>query len=137
MVSQFDPQHDFTVDRQDYPVGDTVKGQLIQSIKSLPTADRDVQWIESDGVGLTVSSTVVDLPLQDVGSYDSVYITVEAAAIRYFMSGRLPTATVGHAATIGDQIILENRGEVANFRAIRRDSTDATLQISYGRRIYA
>lgn len=58
-------------------------------------------------------------------------ITVYTAPIRFWVDGTAPTATTGHRADVYDEIILEDSGEVANFKAIRETSVSATVEVTY------
>ena len=77
---------------------------------------------------LRVTGTSIGLP--SVGTFDGAQITVETASIRYRVDGSDATASLGHVAEPGDLILLENRNELRDFRAIRLTSS-ATLQITY------
>ena len=81
---------------------------------------------------LTVSTTAVAITATIIDQqHDNALITCEAASVRFRLDGTAPTATVGHVLDPGD--ILELRGcELGKFQAIRRDGTDATLQVSTG-----
>ena len=82
---------------------------------------------------VTVSTTAIGLTPQVNRNVTRAFITVETARIRFHTSAEdVPTSSVGHEGFAGDIIKLESAHEVANFRAIRRDSTDATLRVSYG-----
>ncbi len=82
---------------------------------------------------VTVSSTAIGLTPQVNKNISRAFITVETAVVRFHTSAEdVPTASVGHEALVGDIIKLESAHEVANFKAIRRDGTDATLRVSYG-----
>ncbi len=85
----------------------------------------------NDGESITVSSTA--LPLTKAGNHTIAFITVETSSVRYWVDGRLPTASVGHQLDDGDALTLESAHEVANFRVIRVGGSDATLRVSYGR----
>ena len=82
---------------------------------------------------VAVSTTAIGLTPQINKNISRAFITVETAVIRFHTSAEdVPTASVGHEAFVNDIIKLESAHEVANFRAIRRDGTDATLRVSYG-----
>jgi len=85
---------------------------------------------------LTVSSAAVGITAAELaGQPDYAFITVEGAAIRFWVDGTDPTATVGHPAENGGTIELFG-DELVKFRAIRRDGVNATLSISLGRSRY-
>lgn len=82
---------------------------------------------------VTVSTTAIGLTPQINKNISRAFITVETAVVRFHTSAEdVPTSSVGHEAFVGDIIKLESAHEVANFRAIRKDGTDATLRVSYG-----
>ena len=113
-------------ERQPYPVGDLEHGQLVQLSKSTPHK----YGYFGNHNSLTVATTVVDLDAPP----DAVFalISVETAAIRFWLDGQDPSATVGHTAEAGDILELETSSEVHQFRAIRRDGVSATLRVSSG-----
>lgn len=86
---------------------------------------------------LTVSTSAVPIPagVKEVTGFDqadAAVITVADDDIRFRFDGTAPTATVGHFAAAGDQIILRGQSQVDNFQAIRDTSAvgDATLYIA-------
>ena len=81
--------------------------------------------VSSVAIGMTVTAGNGFLP-------QAAEITVEDEAVRYFSDGTTPTSTTGTEIEPGGQIILVNRGEVVQFRAIRRDAADATLRVIQG-----
>ena len=85
----------------------------------------------SDPQTLTVSSTAVSLTVP--ARANAALITVESNSIRWWDDGSTPTASAGHLATAGTQVMYFDTGDrdlIVNFKAIRVTS-DATLQISY------
>ena len=99
----------------------------------LPTTDSGVIW--DDFESITTSTSAVRLTAATVTDHDMAVIDVETAPIRFRVDGvAAPTASVGRTALAGDQIILTDLSELSNFRAIRRDGTDATLRVTYGYR---
>lgn len=81
--------------------------------------------VSNISIGMTVTAGNGFLP-------QVAEITVEDAAIRYFADGTTPTSTTGVEVEDGGRIVLLNQGEVTQFRAIRRDGTDATLRVTQG-----
>lgn len=83
---------------------------------------------------VSVSSTAVGITttVSDGVKPAAALISVEGASIRFCVDGTTATASVGHTADPGDVIELTDRGEVTNFSAIRKDSTDATLKVTVG-----
>lgn len=82
---------------------------------------------------LTVAGTAVNFASPIVGA-TAAFVTVENAAIRFWMDGTTPTALLGHVAEAGDVINLHSPEEVRLFEAIRRDGVSAVLRISYSRK---
>ena len=112
--------------RQPFPVGDIEKGQWVQ-IRNAP-----VEWIDwLDYEDLTVSSTALGLTKND-NNFDRVVITVETDAVRYKLTGDVPTATSGILLAVGGAIELDSFREIKDFRVIRV-TNDATLRVHYGR----
>lgn len=83
---------------------------------------------------LTVSSTALPLTANLAESRTHAFITVAADAVRFWLDGTAPTATVGHLANVGDTIVLTGRAELDGFRVIRV-TTDATLSVSYANEV--
>jgi len=81
---------------------------------------------------LPVSSSVVPLTASKYGNLNRAKITCGAANIRFTVDGTTPSTTAGHILYDSDEVTLTSRGEVVGFRAIRDDSTDASLACSYG-----
>ena len=120
-----------TLTRQDYPVGDEWKG-FGQAVQVTRQPEYRIEWYNQESI--TVSSTAVVLSSKFASNADIVHITNETDQIRHWLSGSDPTASVGHLVGIGDVLELESRHEALHFRAIRV-STDATIRVSYGRRV--
>lgn len=81
---------------------------------------------------LTVSNTSVGLTEATFGNLTHAFITCEVAAVRFWLDGTAPTATVGHNLEVGDTLELESEPQLQNVRFIRRDGVDSTLRCSYG-----
>ena len=60
-------------------------------------------------------------------------ITVETDQIRYWLDGTAPEAAVGHLLNPGDSMVLENRSQLAGFKAIKV-TNNATIRVSYLKR---
>ncbi len=99
----------------------------------IPITDSGAIW---DGFeSITVSTSVVRLSIDEVTDHDMATIDVESQAVRFRVDGVAdPSATVGRTAAATDIIKLTDPSELANFRAIRRDGTDATIRVTYGHR---
>jgi len=125
--------NDGRVTKLDYPIGNRTFGQrvfLSGQEQVLLTNDRPVAWGEFESI--TVSSSVVSLNSSYAAGADTVLITSESNAIRYRVDGLDPSASVGHTMVAGGGVELEGFWEISQFRAIRRDASDATLRVTYG-----
>lgn len=82
---------------------------------------------------LTVSAAVVALTsLEPTFSKQSATVQVREAEVRFTTDGSDPVAGAdGLVAVVGATIILENREEINDFRAIREGAGDAILQIAF------
>lgn len=81
--------------------------------------------VGAGAVGMTVTAAQNCIP-------QVAEIAVEDAAIRYRADGSDPSASEGIGVEVGGVITLLNQGEVNQFRAIRRDGTNATLRVQQG-----
>lgn len=85
---------------------------------------------------LTVSTTAVSLtvPTPAARAVEFAAIYVEGAVIRWRADGTAPTTSTGAPAYPSPQpLLVYGVGQLANFKAIRKDGTDAVLQIVYYR----
>lgn len=81
---------------------------------------------------VTVSSTAIGITGTLTDNQENMaLITLETAAIRFWLDGTAPTSSVGHILDPGDVLRLED-GELLGFKAIRKDGTNATLRVSVG-----
>ena len=78
---------------------------------------------------LTVSDSAVGLtvPL----NANRALIVVEDATIRWRDDGSDPSTTVGTPLLQNQSMVLDHEDSLAAFKAIRDDSTDAVLNITY------
>ena len=113
-------------DRQHFPVGDIEKGQWVQIRSNLVES---IDWLDYED--LTVSSTALALTRNDQG-FDRATITVETDAVRFKLTGDVPTAALGVLVAASSAIELESASEIKDFRVIRV-TNDATLRVHYGR----
>jgi len=98
-------------------------------VSTLRTVDREQ---------ITVSTIVVRLNIakrRDRPTIERVIITLGPnGPIRWLADGTDPSATVGHfAIPTGPPIILDNRNEIEEFRAIRQGATDGIIEVAYQR----
>ncbi len=120
-----------SLDRQ---IGNRTYGQMVflsGASDRIPVSTGDVDWTNNEP--LTVSTTVLQIS-PNLRDNDRAVITVEAQAVRFEFDGSEPTATTGHQAENGDIITLTGKGELENFRVIRRDGSDSTLRVTVGMR---
>lgn len=74
------------------------------------------------------SGTVVTLTVPNAAMVAEMY--VRTAPVVFTRDGTAPTATKGFQADVGDQIGLDSRDELDNFKVIAVSAT-ATLDIEY------
>lgn len=93
----------------------------------------DRTFAPKDKESLTVSSTAVQLTAATKAGKAKAKIYVETSPIRYWLDGSTPTATVGHKAAAGSEIILDEQEEVLNFYVVLDTAAgaDATLRVTY------
>ena len=60
-------------------------------------------------------------------------VTCEGGDVRWWAGGATPTVGEGHLAVSGDVFVLGGPNTLINFRAIKTDAADGTLQVSYER----
>jgi hypothetical protein len=56
-----------------------------------------------------------------------------SCAIRFWIEGSTPTSAQGLRAAYGDSVTVYGLQTITNFRAIREISTDAIIDVTYGR----
>lgn len=86
---------------------------------------------ESLPVSDTVKALTPSKYKTSVHSATRAYITVEGASIRYRYDGTNPTSSEGHLVNPGEDIEILGYDNIANFKAIRTGSADATLRVTY------
>ena len=117
-------------------VGNRTYGQrllLTGTERVIDVDDGDLSWTGFQTV--TVSTTALALTADAADGADQAFITTEVATVRFRLDSVAPTATAGHVLESGSTLFLKGRAEIDGFRTIRRDGADATLQVSYGRRV--
>ncbi len=97
----------------------------------------DSEIFGHDTVSVTNSSTLLTRAAAAPNGHvaDFAIITIEDADLRFWLDGTAPTASVGHLAPSGSTLRLESAAEVAGFRGIRTAGSNATLYVSYGRKV--
>jgi len=78
---------------------------------------------------ITADATVKTLADAITNKHSRAWVAVEGAAIRSKTDGGNPSATDGIPWPPGSYVELESQDEVNNFKFIRRDGADATLQV--------
>lgn len=80
--------------------------------------------VGASAVGVTPPDNCVAIQCR-VGSQDSIMVSVDTVA---------PTASVGYPFLPYEEFIIDDRDELANFKAIRVGSTTVDLQVLYLKR---
>jgi hypothetical protein len=85
--------------------------------------------------GTAVGLTAVGIGFTDneLAGVDAVYITVETASLRYWVSGDTPTSSEGHLIADGGNFTVVGRENVLNLLMIRTGGTSADIQASVGK----
>ena len=104
--------------------------EIAKSSLPLPVSNAGHNFFDSER--LTIGTTAVPLTLDKARGATFALITIETAAIRMRVTGETPTSSAGKVGNVDDVIKLENPQEIANFRVIRRDGADATIDVEYG-----
>jgi hypothetical protein len=117
--------------RQAYPLGDQTHGQFVQANRNLPVKEAVPQWVNSESI--TATTAVAQLGDSARTTFNTAFITLADANIRYWLDGSNPTASVGHVLAAGGDLILESSWELLNFKFIEVSGTPI-LSVSYGNR---
>ncbi len=129
------------IGKLDFRIGNESVGQgvyLTGTTATLPVETGDIAWDGHEVTPVAVSTTAVALTSDILASsHQYAMITCEAAAVRFWLDGTSPTATVGHILNPNDMLILDNQNAVDNASFISKDGGTATLQVSYGNRATA
>lgn len=84
---------------------------------------------------ITVGATAAGLTRAKVEAWKdsgpAAIVTVGTAAVCFRVDGGEPTAATVNQLESGDTLELHSFEEMLNFRAIRRDSADAKLGVTY------
>lgn len=93
--------------------------------------DEEVITVSNTALGFTEATAAPSKGLPSMPCWaDAAYLTVEGDAVRYYISGATPTATVGHPLAVGEDLLVVGRTNVSQFRMIRQ-TTDATVTVTY------
>lgn len=84
-----------------------------------------------DHEAISVGASAVGLTVSKASKAWHAYIKCDGAMIRYWKDGTLPTSVDGYPLFDGEQVELENKSELLNFRAIRVGSVNPTLWVDY------
>ena len=136
LANRWKDANDGEVGKLDHPIGNRTYGQAtyLTGQERILAVEYDDKVVYDVSESITVSTTAVGLTEDFAVGHTHAFITVETAAIRYWPSGVTPTATAGHQLLIGDVLTLRNPHVLDQVLFIRRDGTDATIRVSYGRR---
>jgi len=91
----------------------------------------DVLRLGDDYESITVTGTAIGCTTAKAIKAERALVTVEAGQIRFRYDGGDPTSTEGHLASSGDTWIIEGTEDIKQFRAIRADTSDSTLRVTY------
>ena len=80
---------------------------------------------------ITVSDSATGLTSAVYGTCTRAIMQIQEASIRFWTTGDNPTTTEGFSLSSGSFLELHGKTELENFKAIRDDSDDAVLAISY------
>lgn len=107
-----------------------VQGEGISDLGRIVTSVGSVGY---DGYQtLTPNSTTASSITPTLASQEKAFITLETGNVRFKLNGVAPTTTEGHLLLAGQNVTLNTRGQIDNFRVISV-STHGVLKISYGR----
>jgi hypothetical protein len=98
---------------------------------SLKNKVRIVDLAASDFEKLTVSNAGGGKGVTAAKIGEGVFITVEAADIRYRIDGTAPDATTGHLLLDGMSLQIIDKTAVTNLLMIRDGGSDATIQVTH------
>jgi hypothetical protein len=81
---------------------------------------------------LTPTSSSASSLTPTLSGQEKAFITLATGSVRFRMDGTAPTTSVGHLLLAGENVTLNTRGQIDNFKAISV-STHGVLSINYGR----
>ena len=93
--------------------------------------DFETITVSSTAIGFTSAKIEGNQPT-DNGKCRAVLITCEDEVVRYRFDSA-PTASVGHELAVSQSLVLANYQQIKDIKFIRRDSSDAKLQVSFQR----
>lgn len=76
--------------------------------------DKEEVTVAGTAIGITASKLV-----RDGSPVEKAFISTETESIRFWIDGSTPTSSSGHLAVAGSVIILSDRNQLINFRAIK------------------
>jgi hypothetical protein len=83
---------------------------------------------------LAVSSSAVSITIAG-SNVERMIVRVRDADIRWDVAGNTPTSSAGFPEYADTDFMITDEVEVANFKAIRKASTDAEINVLFQRRI--
>jgi len=92
-------------------------------------ADKEATAFEQVTVDNTAGGTI--LTVLTYVTNTKANISVEGNNIRFRIDGGIPTALIGHLAVDGSLIELNSNSDIANFKGIAIDATNAILTCTY------
>ena len=124
---------------------ETERAEPVTKDNPLPVEEMGLgkYWAPLTGAAeaITVAATSIGLSetryrglIGEPGMAGRAIANLETAQIRYYWDGTVPTATAGHVAEAGDELIIEGLEALEKFRAIRTGGVSATLNVTYEKR---
>lgn len=125
---------DFDQERSDNPLERMAGGFDLRGSLSKLLSDQERLIINNPGYPegdqqLTVGAAVVRLTVPS--NAISAVIEVFTNSLRYTLTGRVPTAAIGHSADDTAILTLLGRPALQQFQAIREGAGDATIFVTY------
>ena len=105
-------------------------GAVLQTYGSVP-GDYEVITVSTTAVGLSAAKIRPTTgPFRGL-SAQAALISLEGGDVRFRLDGVAPTSTNGHSLGSGDTLVLNGTQSLLNLRAIRKGTTDGSLQVTY------
>jgi len=105
-------------------------GAVLQTYGSVP-GDYEVITVSTTAVGLSAAKIRQTTGTFKGLSAQAALISLDGGDVRFRLDGGAPTAINGHSLSSGDTLVLNGTQSLLNFRAIRKDTTDGTLRVTY------